>query len=314
MKTLVVGGAGYIGGLTVDILLNKGHDVTVYDNLLYETRFLKPCKFIYGDIRDTDKLVSIHDDFDSIIWLAAIVGEGACDHDKALTREVNVNSLKRFLDRTERPIVFTSTCSVYGATDDLVNEESPTNPLSLYAAVKLEAEKFVSDNNGTVFRLGTVYGLGDTYSRIRLDLVVNYLTLKALRDKKLTIYGGQQWRPIISVRDVAEYLSESIERQYNDIFVVKTLNIKIIELTDIVKKIFPDTKVDIVDMKLKDTRSYRVDSSKAETFFSTKPHVTVEEEILKLKKVFEEHRIKETSDGVYYNTKHVKSIIDKRGV
>jgi nucleoside-diphosphate-sugar epimerase len=159
-RVLVTGGAGYIGGLTTDILLEKGYNVTVYDNLMYETRFLKPCYFIYGDIRDTEKLLYLEREYDEIVWLAAVVGDGACEQDEELTREVNVNSLRRFLEKTKRKVIFASTCSVYSATKEIVNEENYTNPLSLYAATKLEAERCVLENVGTVFRLGAISGFG----------------------------------------------------------------------------------------------------------------------------------------------------------
>ncbi|MFC1984228.1 NAD-dependent epimerase/dehydratase family protein [Chloroflexota bacterium] len=307
---LVVGGAGYIGGLTTDILLEKGYNVTVYDNLMYETRFLKPCSFIYGDIRDTEKLLSLEREYDEIIWLAAIVGDEACEQDEELTREINVNSLRRFLEKTKRKVVFASTCSVYGATKDIVNEEGPTNPLSLYAVTKLEAEKYVMENGGSVFRLGTVYGLGDVHSRIRLDLVVNILTLKAVRDGKLTIFGGDQYRPIIAVRDVANYLTEAVTRDYNDIFVVKYRNIRILELAELIKTILPSAEMEVTDREFEDLRSYRVDSSKVEKYFTFKPETSIEAEIIKMKNIFEEHRIRNVNDAIYHNANYVKALLD----
>ncbi len=309
---LVVGGAGYIGGLTTDILLEKGYNVTVYDNLMYETRFLKPCSFIYGDIRDTEKMLSLEREYDEIIWLAAIVGDGACEQDEELTIEINVNSLKRFLDKTKRKVIFTSTCSVYGATKDTVNEESPTNPLSLYAGTKLEAEKYVLEYGGTVFRLGTAYGLGDAYSRIRLDLVVNLLTLKALRDGKLTVFGGDQWRPVIAVGDAANYLAEAVIRNYNDIFVVKYRNVRIVELAELLKTIFPSVEIEVTERKFEDLRSYRVDSTKAEKYFTFKPQTTIEHEVSRMKNIFKEHRVRNVDDDIYYNDKYVKALLNDR--
>ena len=84
-KILVVGGAGYVGGYLVDLLEDWCYDVTVYDSLIYEDRFLKPVKFIYGDARDRIKLASILGNFDVVVWLAAVVGDGACAVDPFLT-------------------------------------------------------------------------------------------------------------------------------------------------------------------------------------------------------------------------------------
>ena len=93
MKILVVGGAGYVGGGIVD-KLNINHDVTVFDSLVYETSYRKKVNFIYGDIRDHQKLNSILNDYDSVIWLAALVGDGACSINPALTEEINAESVK----------------------------------------------------------------------------------------------------------------------------------------------------------------------------------------------------------------------------
>src|SRR3990167_9385190 len=156
-KILVIGGAGYVGGITTDLLAAAGHRVTVFDNLMYEKRYLKDCNFIYGDVRDTAKLLKIHKKFDEIIWLAAIVGDGACAQNPDLTKSVNVDSIKNFLRKAKRRLIYLSTCSVYGAQNNILNENSPTKPLSLYAYTKLEAEKLVLKNNGLVFRLGTLF-------------------------------------------------------------------------------------------------------------------------------------------------------------
>ena len=112
MKILVVGGAGYIGGHLSDLLLRSGHDITVYDNLMFETRYLKDINFIYGDIREIEKLLTIMKDFNIVVWLAAIVGDGACAVDPALTRIINEDSVKWLVDNYEGKIVFT-----YSAVD-----------------------------------------------------------------------------------------------------------------------------------------------------------------------------------------------------
>src|SRR5204862_6368859 len=101
-------------------------------------------------------------------------------------------------------IVFMPTCSFYGAQDGLLTDESPLNPLSLYAETKAEAEQALDGTDAIIFRLGTIDGVSDTYSRIRMDLVLNLLTVKALLYKKINVFGGDQYRPLLHVRDVAE--------------------------------------------------------------------------------------------------------------
>lgn len=306
---LVIGGAGYIGGITTDYLLEKGHTVTVFDNLLYENRFLKNCDFIYGDIRKTDHLLEIHKKYDHIIWLAAIVGDGACSQSPDLTTEINLNSIKRFLKKTGRRLIFTSTCSVYGAQSGILSESSSTKPLSLYASTKLEAEKYVLENGGLVFRLGTLFGLGDDYSRIRLDLVVNVLTLRAMVQKKLTVFGGEQWRPILAVRDVAGYLSEAVTRDYTGIYNLKYENVIILDLARRIKSIFPEVDIEQTKMSFEDLRNYRVDSSKVERDFIFRPKTSIEEEVYRMKILFSDHRIKNVDDDIYYNTRYVKTLL-----
>ncbi len=308
-KVLVVGGAGYIGGITTDILLSRGYDVGVYDLLLYEPRYLKDVTFHFGDIRDTNKLGAISSQYDEIIWLAALVGDGACAQDPELTKEINVSSLKNFLKLTKRRVIFTSTCSVYGAQEGILDEKSPTNPLSVYAATKLEAEKIVLDNNGLAFRLGTLFGLGDNYSRIRLDLVVNILTLRAYRDKKLTVFGGEQWRPLLAVSDVSEYLVEAVEHEENDVYNLKYENYKLVDLAQEIKQVFPDVYLEVTDMKFEDLRNYRVDATKVGKVFKYIPHQTIQKEVLRMKQLFVDHRIKDPNNDVYYNAAYIANLV-----
>jgi nucleoside-diphosphate-sugar epimerase len=113
-KVLVVGGSGYIGGLTCDYLIRDGFDVTVYDNLLYENRYLKDINFIYGDIRDTEKLYNVSKDFDVIVLMAALVGDPACSVDQSLTEEINFKAIKDFCEVVlpNKHLVFMSTCCI----------------------------------------------------------------------------------------------------------------------------------------------------------------------------------------------------------
>jgi nucleoside-diphosphate-sugar epimerase len=308
-KVLVVGGAGYIGGLTCDYLIKDGFEVTVYDNLLYENRFLKEIPFIYGDVRDTEKLYQASKDFDVIVLMAALVGDPACSVDNALTEEINYKAIKDFCDvvSPEKHLVFMSTCSVYGAQDGLLNEESGTNPLSSYAVTKLKSEEHVLAKGGTIFRLGTVFGLGDTYSRLRMDLVVNVLTMKAIKDGEITINGGEQWRPIIAVKDIAGYVTEACRERYQGIYVLSLENVVIRELGNKIAHLIPNTKVNYTEISFQDARNYKVDNAKALNTFKYKPTVTVENEVIRMVKLFKENRVKNPEDKVYHNGAFLKN-------
>ena len=308
-KVLLVGGAGYIGGLTCDYLIKDGFDVTVYDNLLYENRYLKEVPFIYGDVRDTEKLYNASKDFDVIVLMAALVGDPACSVDNALTEEINYKAIKDFCDvvSPDKHLVFMSTCSVYGAQDGLLNEESGTNPLSSYAATKLKSEEHILAKGGTIFRLGTVFGLGDTYSRLRMDLVVNVLTMKAVKDGEITINGGDQWRPIIAVKDIAGYVTEACREQYEGIYVLSLENVIIRELGEKISKLIPNTKVNYTEISFQDARNYRVDNSKSLKTFKYKPKVTVEDEVTRMVTLFKENRVENPEDKVYHNGAFLKN-------
>ena len=302
-KILVCGGAGYIGGLTSDYLIREGFDVNVYDNLLYEERYLKDIKFINGDIRDTEKLYQVSKNFNTIILMSALVGDPACSVDPNLTEEINYKSIKKFCEKVddEKHLIFMSTCSVYGAQDGILNEDSQTNPLSSYASTKLNAEKYILQKNGTVFRLGTVFGLGDTYSRIRMDLVVNVLTMKAVKDGVITINGGEQWRPIIAVKDIAEYIVESVKEKQKGIYILSKENVVIRELGEKIAKIIPNTEINYTEISFQDARNYKVDNTKSLDDFKYKPTVTVEDEVIRMVKLFSEGRINNPEDKIYHN-------------
>lgn len=302
-KVLVCGGAGYIGGLTCDFLIRDGFDVTVYDNLLYENRFLKDIPFIYGDIRDTEKLYETSKDFDVIVLMSALVGDPACSIDQSLTEEINYKAIKNFCDVVlpNKHLVFMSTCSVYGAQEGLLNEESQTNPLSSYASTKLASEKYILQKGGTVFRLGTVFGLGDTYSRLRMDLVVNVLTMRAVKENEITINGGEQWRPIIAVKDIAEYVTEACIEKYSGVFVLAKENVIIKELGERVAKLIPNTKINYTEISFQDARNYRVDNTKSLNTFKYQPQITVEDEVMRMVKMFKEQRVQNPEDNVYHN-------------
>ena len=229
MKILIVGGAGYVGGYVTDLLKETNNEIIIYDNLLYENQFQKDVNFIYGDVRDYKKIQNYFDWADTVIWMAALVGDGACSINPVITNKVNFESVENLAKNFNGKIVFFSTCSVYGAQDDVLDENSNTNPLSVYASTKLSAEKILLSKNSLIFRLGTLFGVGDAFSRIRMDLVVNVLTAKAITEKKLTVFGGRQFRPLLHVKDAARMiiLAESPKKLEYITFIQKILKLLI---------------------------------------------------------------------------------------
>lgn len=308
-KVLILGGAGYIGGYTTDYLIGKDYDVCVFDKLVYETRYLKNVKFVYGDIRDTKKVVEVSKDYDVIILMAALVGDPACAVDVNLTDEINHMAIKNICEQVDidKHIIFMSTCSIYGAQLDTLDETSPTNPLSAYASTKLLSEKYVTERNGTIFRLGTVYGISDSYSRIRLDLVVNVLTMKSIYDKKINIFGGEQWRPLICVKDVSGYIEESIRKDIRGTYILSQENVTMKLLGERIKNIIPDIEIELTDISFQDARNYKVDNSKSIKNFDYVPLYTIESEVNKMIRIFEEHRICDITEDTYHNGQFIKN-------
>jgi len=262
-RVLVVGGAGYIGGSVTDILLAKKIPFAVYDNLVYEHQYLKPVDFIYGDVRDYKKLKSILPKYTHVIWLAALVGDTGCQIDEWMTRAVNVEPIKWLVNNYKGRILFASTCSVYGKSDLMLDELSPTQPLSLYARSKLEVEPFlIKHPNALIYRIGTAYGASDHHSRIRLDLAVNFLSFKAISEGKLTYFGGTQWRPFIHVKDIAAAFVNGLTSNAKGIHNLTTENSQI---KDLAKKIGKLTKckVQATEQPFQDERNYHVNVDKA---------------------------------------------------
>jgi nucleoside-diphosphate-sugar epimerase len=301
LKVLIVGGAGYIGGALTDILMKTDHDIRVYDALLFEESYLKDVPFVFGDIRNKEHLKQNLEWADAVVWLAALVGDGACAINPEISTELNQDMVKWLADNFDGRIVFMSTCSVYGEHDKMLDEESPTNPLSVYAVTKLAAEDHLKDKNAIIFRLGTIFGLGDNHARIRLDLVLNTLTTKALIEGKIKVFGGEQWRPLLHARDAAQAVADNLETSHTGIYNLHQENVKIIDLAREVEKHVPDLEMEIVDIKFQDARNYKVSSDKARTVLGFSPKFTAEDGIKEVKKLIEERRIKDVNNPRYSN-------------
>ena len=309
MKVLIVGGAGYVGGGIVD-LLSKENEVTVYDSLIYENSYRKNVDFIFGDIRDYKKINNILDQFDAVIWLAALVGDGACAINPALTHEINSETVKNLAKNFKGKIVFLSTCSVYGAQEGVLDESSEVNPLSEYASSKLIAEKYLADSDSIIFRLGTLFGIGDKFSRIRLDLVVNILTTKAYIDKKMSVFGGEQWRPLLHVKDVANAIAHTLDTQTNRVFNLHYKNFKIIEIANEIKNKISDAEIETTPLPFQDARNYQVSSDKLKDATGFQATVDLTQGINEMYELISSNRIKDINDPRYSN----QNFLQKYGV
>jgi nucleoside-diphosphate-sugar epimerase len=301
MKVLVLGGAGYVGGAVTDLLMQSKHEFRVYDALLYEESYRKPVNFFLGDVRDRDRLLPHLQWADAVVWLSDLVGDGACALNPEITIEINQNSVEWLSKNFDGRIIYMSTCSVYGACDGELDESSSLNPLSVYAVTKLDAEKFLEGKNAIIFRLGTLFGVGDLFSRIRLDLVVNTLTVRAYCHGKIKVFGGEQFRPLLHVRDAAQAVVDNLITSHTGIFNLHRQNVRIIDLAYQVRNHFPDLQIETTPMQFQDARNYRVSSEKARNILGFKAGYSIDDGIGEIKELLTTGRLKDVDNPRYTN-------------
>lgn len=260
---LIIGGLGYIGTTLYDIIKEERLDVDILDNHLYKE--LKPTyPFIDLDIRDNANLEKILQKFDIIVNLAAIVGDPACLIDTDLAIDINCTGTRNVAEickKLNKKLIHISTCSIYGSEPNkLVKEDDEGFPIDFYGQTKYTQERLVREicmNNYCILRLGTAYGLS---SRMRYDLVINSFAARALKDNKITIFGGEQERPFVHIRDISRAIIHVIKNDINGIFNIRGQNLSLLQLSKIVKSI-TNCNVEI-DKNIEDKRSYIVDGSK----------------------------------------------------
>lgn len=306
-KILITGAAGYLGRVLSPMLQEK-HDVIGMDNFLYGQGNVGA---LHGDITSLKAMYNFTKGIDVVVALAGIVGDPACGLDEVTTRIVNLESTKLLIEACEvnkvKNLIFASSCSVYGASDKIITEKSRTKPLSLYAETKLASEKILLRRRRftrpTILRFGTLFGYSP---RMRFDLVVNIMTAMAVKEGKIIVNGGDQWRPMVHVKDVAK----TIELMINDqptysyskdrIWNVVGESYRIKDIADIVAKI---TGAEIVEKnELVDKRNYRVNSTMPANFFGIDYGV---------KEIIEHFKAGEFDDfknNKYYNVKILQNL------
>jgi nucleoside-diphosphate-sugar epimerase len=282
-RILVTGGAGYVGSVVVEELLDRGHPVRVLDSLAHGsvpsllTAWGKPrFEFVRGDVRDPSARRRALEGVEGVLHLAAIVGDPACSREPELAREVNHEGTRSLLDDAEAAgverVVFASTCSNYGKMADsnvFANEDFELRPVSLYAETKVAAELDVlaRSANGLptcCLRLATVYGPSP---RMRFDLTVNEFTREVALDRDLVVFGEQFWRPYVHVRDAARAaclaLESPVEAISGEVFNVgdTSENYRKLDIVELLRERVPTANVSFVH-KDEDPRDYRVSFDK----------------------------------------------------
>jgi nucleoside-diphosphate-sugar epimerase len=218
MRVLITGGAGYIGSILVPTLLEQGHEVTVLDTFARGDTVLAACcqyegfNPVRGDARDERLLDELTPKADVIIPLAALVGAPLCKEDPIAAQTLNQDAVVALAKRkgAGQKMIYPTTNSGYGigASGEFCTEETPLNPISLYGVTKMAAENAVIEQDGISFRLATVFGMAP---RMRLDLLVNDFTWRAVTDRAVVIFEGHFKRNFIHVRDVVKGFLHGIE-------------------------------------------------------------------------------------------------------
>jgi nucleoside-diphosphate-sugar epimerase len=298
-RVLVIGGAGYIGSVLCGRLLAEGYQVRVLDVLFYGDESLRDLRgndrfeLRIGDSRDITALVGAMRDVEAVVQLGEIVGDPACGLDERTTRDINLgatlNAAKVAKGMGVQRFVYASSCSVYGASDELLTERSPLNPLSVYARAKIGSERGLldlrdADFHPVILRLATVFGMSP---RPRFDLVVNLFTARAVVEGKITVIGGSQWRPFIHVSDVARAISKCLRRPLTSVD-GQTFNVgsnrenhTIQEIGEVIRRSVPQASLEIEDTP--DPRNYRVSFDKIRAVLGFEPQISVARGVAELR-------------------------------
>ena len=294
---LIIGGAGYIGSVLLDEIFNK-YKITVFDSFLFNSiktykKNYSDYKFIQGDI-NKDITIKYFRKVDLVIHLAGLANDPSSDYDPNYAVQTNhistVKIAKLCKEAKVKKLIYASSCSVYGDYGKkLVDEKVDEKPLTVYALSKLSSEREIlklANNKFKVIslRFATLFGYSP---RMRFDLSVNVMTKNILQKKNIVINGnGEQYRSFVHVKDVVKsiifFATNKTKLEYS-VFNIgsNSNNVKIISLTKIFKKIFPEIKV-VKNLKNFDFRSYEVDFKRLNKIFPTKNFISLDDGIIEI--------------------------------
>ena len=312
MKILVTGGAGYVGHRLIPMLLDDGHEVIVYDLMIFGCYFEpnKRLAVVKGDIRDIATLKGYMSGCYAVIHLACISNDPSCDLDENLTTSINLLAfdpiVKAAKESGVKRFINASSSSVYGVKDEIkVTEDLTCEPLTLYSKYKLECEKMLSeyhdDNFQTVsVRSATVFGYSP---RMRFDTVLNMFCLHA-HDGHITVHGGHQVRPLVHIKDLAGFYVHLLYPKLDgESYNYGLENISLIDLAAKIKNDF------LIKSESADNRSYRIESWKSRQTFGIYPETSLEDGIGEVQKSLSRgYYINPDKNSLYYNVKRMKEI------
>ena len=273
-------------------------------------------EILQADFRQIDKVVEAMRDVDAVIHLGGIVGDPACALDEALSIDINLMATRMIAEVAKGSgvgdFIFASTCSVYGASDQMLDERSELKPVSLYARSKIASEKVLqhmADDQfaPVILRFGTIYGLS---GRTRFDLVINLLTAKALVESEITVFGGDQWRPFLHVDDAARavmlVLSAPLQVVRNQIFNIGSndQNYTIRQIGELIQGHIPGAIMINRDDEV-DTRNYWVNFNKFRRTLGFSAKWTIDEGVEQVIQAIRSGKVSDYKDARYSNVKYL---------
>ncbi len=319
---LITGGAGYVGTLLTQQLLDEGYTVSVYDTMYYGC-FLPshPRLTTYeADIRDTEKFAEACQGVDTVIHLACISNDPSFELDEDLSKTINYDCFEPMVVAAKKAgvtrFVYASSSSVYGVSEQPdVTEEHPLLPLTLYNKFKGMCEPLLFKHQDENFvcvtiRPATICGYSP---RMRFDLSVNILTNHAINNNKITVFGGSQLRPNLHIQDMCDLykllLTVSSEKIAGQTFNAGYQNLSIMRIAEIVRDIvqeeFPEKKdLEITSTTTDDIRSYHINSDKIARHLGFKATHTIEDAVRDLCQAFKAGKLKDTlTNELFFNVR-----------
>lgn len=305
---LVTGGAGYLGSCVIKAFSGVKARVIVLDDLLYAPRYFPATnvEFVRGRVEDFNLLGALCQEKQvvAVIWLAAIVGDAPCMVDPSLSLRVNTEAV-RWLAKFDGRVVFPSTCSVYGRQENPASEVDLVNPLSIYAMTKVMTEACLDGHpQAWVFRLGTLHGVSD---RMRFDLMVNSMTRDAVETGVVRVFGGQQNRPLVHVRDVARLMAQVALGSSiipPDLYNVASENLTALEVGTIVANVC-GVRLQVEEVPYEDRRDYSVSSAKLEATegWPFRDATSVRDSCAEMEKLLLSGELRDSRESSYYNVR-----------
>ena len=321
-KILITGGAGYVGAVLTPSLLKKGYKVTIIDLMIYGEEVLEKnhnLTIVKGDIRNLELLTKIIPGHDVVIHLACISNDPSFELNPTLGKSINLDAFTPLVEISKKNkvkrFIYASSSSVYGLKDEKdVNEKMSLEPLTEYSKFKADCEEILNKNKSEEFapitiRPATVCGYS---TRQRLDLVVNILTNLAFNKRNITIFGGDQLRPNIHIKDMIRayelVIEAPIEKVSGEIFNVGYENMKVKEIANLVKNVV-GLDVTLEYKKTDDNRSYHISSKKIENNLGFKAKFTVKDAVQDIKNALEKGLLPDSlSKENYFNIKKMQQI------